>query len=54
MSIESIEHDFHKKVCAKVRLLPEGMQRYRVFTRWLVTERPETPQSPFFSSRNGG
>lgn len=38
MSIESIEHDFHKKVCAKVRLLPEGMQRYRVFTPFVFDD----------------
>ena len=38
MSIESIEHDFHKKVSAKVRLFPEGMERYRVFTPFLFED----------------
>jgi hypothetical protein len=38
MSIESIEQDFHEKVSAKVRLLPEGMERYRVFTPFLFED----------------
>ena len=38
MSIESIEHDFHQKVSAKVRLVPEGMARYRVFTPFLFED----------------
>jgi len=38
MSIESIEQDFHEKVSAKVHLLPEGMERYRVFTPFLFED----------------
>lgn len=38
MSIESIERDFHDKVSAKVRLLPEGIKRYRVFTPFLFDD----------------
>ena len=32
MAIEMIEQDFHSKVCAQIRLEPEGVERYRVFT----------------------
>ena len=32
MSIDTIEQDFHAKVSAKVRLVSEGLNRYRVFT----------------------
>lgn len=32
MTIEAIERDFKKKVCEKIRLAGEGMDRYRVFT----------------------
>ena len=32
MSIKSIEQDFIDKVSAKVRVLPDGMDRFRVFT----------------------
>ncbi len=32
MSIKTIEQDFHEKVSAKVRLLAEGIERFRVFT----------------------
>ena len=32
MSIDMIEQDFQTKVSAKVRLVPEGVGRYRVFT----------------------
>ena len=35
MSINTIEQDFHKKVSAKVRLFPEGVERFRVFTPFL-------------------
>ena len=38
MSIENIERDFHDKVCAKVRLVPEGMGRFRVFTPFLFED----------------
>ena len=32
MMLETIEQDFRSKVCAQIRLEPEGMERYRVFT----------------------
>ena len=32
MTTDSIERDFREKVCAEIRLLDEGMGRYRVFT----------------------
>jgi hypothetical protein len=32
MSLESIERDFKEKVCDRVRLVSEGMNRYQVFT----------------------
>ncbi len=32
MTLEAIESDFKKKVCDKVRLYPEGKDRFRVFT----------------------
>jgi hypothetical protein len=32
MTLETIEQDFHRKVCAQIRLEPEGVERYRVFT----------------------
>ena len=38
MSIESIERDFHEKVSAKIRLAPEGLERYRVFTPFLFED----------------
>lgn len=38
MSIDTIEQDFHKKVSAKVRLFPEGVERYRVFTPFLFDD----------------
>lgn len=38
MSINTIEQDFHNKVSAKVRLFPEGMERYRVFTPFLFDD----------------
>ena len=38
MSIETIERDFHQKISAKVRLAPEGMKRFRVFTPFLFED----------------
>ena len=38
MSIDTIEQDFHKKVSAKMRLFPEGVERYRVFTPFLFDD----------------
>jgi len=32
MSIESIEREFKEKVCDRIRLVSEGMNRYQVFT----------------------
>lgn len=32
MSVETIERDFQAKVCDKIRLASEGMDRFRVFT----------------------
>jgi hypothetical protein len=32
MSIESIQKDFKQKVCDRIRLVSEGMNRYQVFT----------------------
>ncbi len=32
MALETIEQDFRRKVCAQIRLEPEGVERYRVFT----------------------
>lgn len=32
MSIQTIERDFKKKVCDRLRLVSEGIDRYRVFT----------------------
>lgn len=33
-----IEHDFHEKVCSQIRLMPEGYQRFRVFTPFLFQD----------------
>ena len=38
MSMETIERDFHEKVCAQIRLMPEGVQRFRVFTPFLFED----------------
>jgi hypothetical protein len=32
MSIESIQKDFKQKVCDRIRLVSEGMNRYQVLT----------------------
>jgi len=32
MNLQTVEQDFHEKVSAKVRLVADGMDRYRVFT----------------------
>ena len=32
MTIDTIERDFRKKLSEKVRLVPEGVNRYRVLT----------------------
>lgn len=38
MTIETIERDFQEKVCSKIRLSGEGMERYRVFTPFLFED----------------
>lgn len=38
MSIETIERDFKAKVCEKIRLAGEGMERFRVFTPFLFED----------------
>lgn len=38
MTVENIERDFREKVCAKVRLAGEGVDRYRVFTPFLFED----------------
>lgn len=38
MSIEGIQQQFHEKVSAKIRLAPEGLSRYRVFTPFLLED----------------
>lgn len=38
MSIETIEREFHDKISAKVRLVPEGMGRFCVFTPFLFED----------------
>lgn len=38
MSIESIQRDFQEKISAKVRLAPEGLDRFRVFTPFLFED----------------
>ena len=38
MSIETIERDFKQKVCEQLRLAPEGIDRFRVFTPFLFED----------------
>lgn len=38
MSIETIEQDFKQKVSAKIKLQPEGVDRYRVFTPFMFDD----------------
>jgi len=38
MSIETIEKDFRQKVCEKIRLATEGVDRFRVFTPFLFED----------------
>lgn len=38
MTIETIERDFKSKVCEKIRLSGEGMNRFRVFTPFLFDD----------------
>ena len=38
MAVESIERDFKKKVCDRLRIESEGLDRYRVFTPFLFED----------------
>ena len=38
MSMQTVERDFHEKVCAKVKLGVEGIDRYRVLTPFLFED----------------
>jgi hypothetical protein len=38
MTLETIERDFKTKVCEKIRLASEGVDRYRVFTPFLFED----------------
>ena len=38
MSIQTIERDFKKKVCDRLRLVSEGIDRYRVFTPFMFED----------------
>ena len=38
MTIETIERDFKTKVCEKIRLWGEGVDRFRVFTPFLFED----------------
>ena len=38
MSIAGIERDFHEKVSTRIRIAPEGIERYRVFTPFLFED----------------
>jgi hypothetical protein len=38
MALETIERDFREKVCSKIRLNGEGVDRYRVFTPFLFED----------------
>jgi len=38
MTIDNIVRDFREKVCEQVRLVQEGMERYRVFTPFLFED----------------
>ena len=38
MSIDAIEREFKAKVCEKVKLAPEGLERFRVFTPFMFDD----------------
>ncbi len=38
MTIQAIEQDFRTKVCSKIRLAEEGVERFRVFTPFLFED----------------
>lgn len=38
MNLDAVQHDFHKKVSAQIRLSPEGTNRFRLFTPFLFED----------------
>ncbi len=38
MDINTIEKDFKNKVCEKIRLLPEGKERFKIFTPFMFND----------------
>jgi hypothetical protein len=38
MALEAIERNFREKVCEKIDLVPEGIDRYRIFTPFLFED----------------
>lgn len=38
MDIPSIEKEFKKKVCDKIRIIPEGKERFRIFTPFMFED----------------
>ena len=38
MNLEAIEQDFQKKVCEKLRISSEGMERFRIFTPFMFED----------------
>ncbi len=48
MSVESIQREFQNKVSKKVRIEPEGEDRYRVLTPFQFDDRDHI--SPWFSN----
>ena len=52
MKTEKIERDFREKVSRKIRLAPEGVDRYRVFTPFLFEDGDHL--SIVLKRRNGG
>lgn len=43
MSVEAIEKDFRQKVTERLRLVPEGVDRYRVFTPFMFDDGDHLP-----------
>jgi hypothetical protein len=52
MKIENIERDFKNKVCEKLRLSSEGLNRYRVFTPFMFEDGDHL--SIILKRKNGG
>src|SRR5436309_12630486 len=38
MALETIERDFRQKVCEQIQVLPEGVNRFRVFTPFIFED----------------